>query len=258
MKSYCLSSILAAGLMAAGSSVNAAPAQWKELPPALQNTLRSQAKTNEVQSISKETRNGKTYYRVEVKKQLVLGEDGALVDNLPALDSRKVSMNEVPANVRQVVRSRAGRARIEDVDRDVRNGRVEYEVAFKLNGQNQELRVAEDGTIVKDINPPPTGLPAQGATGQGASANKATTTPAGPQANVNLSASTKIPFNDIPAVVQKTIKAQAGGAEIEDVEHGTYNGRTVYEAAFKKNGQNTELQVYEDGTLVVNPATTPK
>ena len=239
----------------------AAPVQWSELPPALQTTLRGQVKTNEVQSISKETRNGKTYYQVNVKKQILLGEDGAVMDQAPLLDSRKISFNEVPENLRRIVRTRSGRARIEDVDRDVRNGKTEYEFAFKLNGQNQELRLAEDGTIVKDIANPPVGLPAAGATGQGTSAANAASTaaqPGAPTANVNLSASTKIPFAQVPPAVQNTIKAQANGAQIEDVEHGTYNGHTVYEAAFKKNGQNTELQVYEDGTLVVAPAATPK
>src|SRR5690348_3295119 len=65
-----------------------------------------------------------------------------------------------------------------------------------------------------------------------------------------LSASSKLDFKDAPPAVQNAVKAQAGAAQIEDIEKGTLDGRTVYEAAFKRNGQHTELRVAEDGTIV--------
>lgn len=65
-----------------------------------------------------------------------------------------------------------------------------------------------------------------------------------------LSGTTKVQMNELPAAVQNTIKAQAGAAPIEDIDKGTLNGRVVYEVAFKKDGQHTELRVAEDGTVI--------
>ena len=47
-----------------------------------------------------------------------------------------------------------------------------------------------------------------------------------------------------------TILQLANGAQVEDFERGTWNSRTVYEAAFKRNGQHTEVQVLDDGTVL--------
>lgn len=65
-----------------------------------------------------------------------------------------------------------------------------------------------------------------------------------------LAGGTKVQFNDLPPAAQNAIKAQAGSAQIEDIDKGTLNGRTVYEAAFKRDGQHTELRVAEDGTII--------
>lgn len=65
-----------------------------------------------------------------------------------------------------------------------------------------------------------------------------------------LQSGTKVQFNDLPAAVQSAVKAQAGGANIEDVDKGTLDGKTVYEVAFKENGKHNELRVSDNGTVV--------
>ena len=41
----------------------------------------------------------------------------------------------------------------------------------------------------------------------------------------------------MPPAVQTALDAYAQGAEIEDIDKGTLQGRTVYEAAFKHQGK---------------------
>jgi hypothetical protein len=67
-----------------------------------------------------------------------------------------------------------------------------------------------------------------------------------------LSNASKVQLNEVPEAAKNAILAQAGGAPIEDIDRGNLAGKTVYEAAFKQNGQHHEVRVAEDGSLVAN------
>jgi hypothetical protein len=65
----------------------------------------------------------------------------------------------------------------------------------------------------------------------------------------------KIYWTGVPAVVQKTIKENAGGGKIEEIEkeREIKNGKTVtvYEAKVRKpDGNKIEIEVGEDGKLI--------
>jgi hypothetical protein len=67
---------------------------------------------------------------------------------------------------------------------------------------------------------------------------------------VQLSGGAKVDMNSAPQPVQNTLRQITAGAQVEDLERGTWNGRTVYQAAFKRNGQHTELQILDDGSVL--------
>jgi hypothetical protein len=60
----------------------------------------------------------------------------------------------------------------------------------------------------------------------------------------------KVSFKEAPSAVRKTLKREAGGAGIETVDKEQKDGKTVYEADAKIEGQNFEIVVGEDGTLI--------
>ena len=77
---------------------------------------------------------------------------------------------------------------------------------------------------------------------KGASANAEVRTDSGTKAKA-----TTLSYNDLPAKVQDTIKAQGGSADsVKNVRKHTRNGQTVYSA--RVNGKS--LQIAEDGTIV--------
>ena len=49
------------------------------------------------------------------------------------------------------IKARAPEAEIADITRHEKNGRVTYEVAFKDKVKNPTIRVADDGTLVQDL-----------------------------------------------------------------------------------------------------------
>jgi uncharacterized membrane protein YkoI len=59
-----------------------------------------------------------------------------------------------------------------------------------------------------------------------------------------------VKWTDLPAVVQSTITANAGGGKVGKVEMETENGATTYEAKVKSDDQKMEIEVAADGTLL--------
>ncbi|MCI0746747.1 MAG: hypothetical protein L0Y58_15200 [Verrucomicrobia subdivision 3 bacterium] len=62
----------------------------------------------------------------------------------------------------------------------------------------------------------------------------------------------KVKLSDCPAAVQKTIKENANGGKILEIEKETKkDGTVVYEAEVKKSdGKTIEIEVAEDGKLL--------
>src|SRR5205085_12309107 len=116
------------------------------------------------------------------------------------------TFGDLPPAVQSTLRSEAGSAPIEDIDKGTLEGRIVYEAAFKQNEKNVELRVADDGTIVND-----------------------------PQDQAILSRTSLeegqgITLAEVPSSVQNVIRSQAGAVTVERLQKGTLNGKTVYQA----------------------------
>jgi uncharacterized membrane protein YkoI len=60
----------------------------------------------------------------------------------------------------------------------------------------------------------------------------------------------KIKLADCPAAVQETLKREAFGGKLDDIEKETENGRVSYEADVKIDGHNYEIVVDDKGMLV--------
>jgi uncharacterized membrane protein YkoI len=68
----------------------------------------------------------------------------------------------------------------------------------------------------------------------------------------------KVPSLDkLPAAVAKALKQQAGDSKITDLSKEKEEGKTVYEATFKKNGRVHDVTVDEEGKLVSDEETIP-
>jgi uncharacterized membrane protein YkoI len=235
---------------------------FEQLPLDIKNKIRAHTGSAAIEDIDRQTQAGKTTYEVAFKKdgqhtELLFDDKGELMKDAQgsALDSRKISYNELPEAVKRVADARIKGAKVNDVDRQVKNGQTTYEIGFKQNGQQQELVISQEGRIMNDVTltQQAVGAPATAVSGTASSTTTATAKMAEP---VTLASAAKVELTATPAVVQKVIAAAARGARIEDLERGTYLGQNVYQAAFKENGKHIELQVREDGTVLYDPRAT--
>jgi len=65
-----------------------------------------------------------------------------------------------------------------------------------------------------------------------------------------MDAETEVSIEEVPAAVKATLLAEAKGGAIEEIEMENENDRTVYEADLVIDGQEFEVQVAPDGTLL--------
>jgi len=245
--------ILAAA--ATASTLYADKVQLSQAPPLVQQAIRQKAGRHPIEDIDRNVRNGQTVYEASWKGQggtqqeLLVSEAGTILrdivgastglaqQNLTLANKTGVGLTETPQTVQIAIHNQIPNAPIDGIQRGIWNGQNIYEVTYHDNGQLKTYQVTESGQPVVSQTP------VAPASWQPRYSNLATQ-------NVPLSAGAKVALISVPVPVQTTITNVAAGAQIEDLERGQWNGRTVYQAAFKRNGQNVELQVLDDGALL--------
>ena len=216
---------------------------YRDLPDQVRKAM--QKHRDNLDRIEKFTSNGQTIYEVQLEKGgfIYFGEDGSRLTD-PSLRSRslaaagKLKLNNLPAPVKKTFRKEAGAATASNIQIESLNGKNIYDIAFTRNGQADQIRINEDGSLAQ-----------AGQIGQsqntGNAAGKTVAAFERP-----LAASQKVDFEKVPEAVKRTVRGIAGSNRIEDAERGTLDGRAIYEIAFKENGVHNEVRVAEDGSLV--------
>jgi uncharacterized membrane protein YkoI len=62
-------------------------------------------------------------------------------------------LSALPEAAQKTIQSKAPNKAIADISRHEKDGRVTYEVEFNDGGNRSIMEVAEDGTVVKDLQP---------------------------------------------------------------------------------------------------------
>jgi len=169
MRYYIITVLAAAGLVAGcNKSVESASQRFNELPPAVQKTVRAQAPQAEIADVSHKTENGMDVYEVQFREsgrnpKIVVAADGKLVNTdmarpasaieraLTPTGATGTKLSALPEKVQRTIQSTAPGTPIADISRHEKDGRVIYEVEFQEKGKNPSIRVAEDGTLVQDL-----------------------------------------------------------------------------------------------------------
>ena len=156
-----------------------------------------------------------------------------------AADER-VDVRALPPAVQQTLEGLRKDGPVKQVTRQMVDGRNVYFVVIeKNNAPNPHLRIAEDGTLLRDPIP--------------------VVTPAGEAAPIltdeygnPLGAFPKLSVTELPLAVQQTVRTEAAGREIADIDREKWRGQQVYEIEFKQRGLNSRIYVAEDGSLIRN------
>lgn len=61
----------------------------------------------------------------------------------------EVPLSQVPPAVRATIEREVGDGRLEEIERETEDGRTVYEVEFTRDNQEHEIKITEDGTVIK-------------------------------------------------------------------------------------------------------------
>jgi len=224
-----------------------------QLPEAVLKSLNAAKGTDVVKDIEKQTKDGKTVYEVEFTRsgfnpKLWIAEDGSIVrDNRksaidqPTVGSEPITtrryvpllprtatlqLSDTPQAVQNAIQQHAAGRKVVDIDKETWSNKTVYEVEFEQAGRNAQIHVAEDGTIVKSES-----------AGEGLGKRL-----------FGLYLGTQL--EDTPVAVQETIKREARGNQIVDIDKELRIGEPVYEVEIKQPTGNYEIHIAQNGTIL--------
>jgi len=140
---------------------------------------------------------------------LLVGFSGSVV-----FGGKDIELSEVPQVVRVTIERELKNAKIDDLERDKDNGKIVYDVKAETeNNRNINLKVAADGTIIKEKR--------------------------------------ELKRENLPAVILNAVKKSVGDFDYDDIEKRFELGRrTIYRIKGDKGDMEIKFKIAEDGTIL--------
>jgi uncharacterized membrane protein YkoI len=120
--------------------------QMADLPAAVKKSVREASKGAKLRGLSREVKEGKTYYEAELLadgrvRDVTFDADGKLVTI-----EQEVALESLPAAAQAAIRKGAGDGKITLVESITRNNKIEaYEAHVMVAGKEVEVKVTPDG-----------------------------------------------------------------------------------------------------------------
>ncbi len=189
---------------------------------------------------------GVKVYEIELKQdgqefEVTVAPDGTIIET-----EAEITLADVPEAVKAAVAGAAGGAEVKDICKEITYAVVKlvaldkpqttYEAEVVIDGQEVELKLAADGTIlsreVEDDDDD-----------EGDDDDE-------DDNDDEDEDEQEVSIDEVPEAVKATILKEAAGAEIKEVEMEIEDGKTIYEAEVIVDGQEVEIKVAADGTLL--------
>jgi hypothetical protein len=122
-------------------------------PAAVQATFRSEGFGTRIDSVGKDIRYGVTIYETVVEHkgksyELVVAEDGTLVEKVLVIDDEEVELAMCPAVVQVALREHSSGGTIGDITRSSGLGQHTYEAEVEIKGKVYLIEVSESGRLI--------------------------------------------------------------------------------------------------------------
>jgi uncharacterized membrane protein YkoI len=221
----------------------------RDLPSAVKQSLERWRSHGPVKEATKEMVDGRAVYNIEIEKnnapnpRLRIAEDGTVLRDptptvtpfgeVPVVANEygsvvaptfpKASLSDLPDVVQQTARTEGRGRDIVDIDREMWQGRLVYEIEFKERGLNSRVYIGENGQVVRDERRPG-------------------------QALRSLFMGTQL--EETPPAVQATVRRVAGDREIADIDRKSGAGQSMYRVEIKHADGIQELRIAEDGKIL--------
>lgn len=144
--------LLAACFLSAGTVLGQEterPVKMKDLPQAVQATVREQSKGATIRGLSQEVKDGQTFYEVSLRVKGHLKDVSMDVNGNVVETEEQVALASLPPAAKAEIVKQAGKGKILLVESITKNNAiVAYEAHVKTGGKLSEIKVDLDGKPV--------------------------------------------------------------------------------------------------------------
>jgi len=148
---WMLLSVAVAALLLPVACANAKEVQVTidQVPQAVREAILKEAGEAKIDEIEKETKGDKVTYEADWKVdgkevEITLAENGTILAR-----EQEITLEQAPQAVREAILKAAGDNKIKEVSRITRGNKTLFEAEWKADGKEVEIKLAEDGTILK-------------------------------------------------------------------------------------------------------------
>jgi hypothetical protein len=152
-KAYAIGVLEDGTLAEMNLAVDADELPFDRAPAAVQSTFRREAFGETIDSLGKDMKYGVPIYEAAVRHrgrayQIIVAEDGTLVEKVLIIDDEEVELAKCPAIVQATLKSHARGGSIGDITRSAGIGHPTYEAEVKIKDKVYMVEVAENGTLI--------------------------------------------------------------------------------------------------------------
>ncbi len=122
-------------------------------PGAVQATFRGEAYGQKIDSVGQDMKYGVTVYAAVVHNkdkayEIVVADDGTLVEKVLVIDDEEVELSACPAAVKATLQEHAKGGAIRDITRSSGINHPTYEAEIEVKGKVYAIEVAENGLLI--------------------------------------------------------------------------------------------------------------
>jgi hypothetical protein len=134
-------------------AVDEAELPFDRCPPAVQATLKSEVFGEKVSAVGRDLKYGVTIYQTVVDHkgksyEIVVAEDGTLVEKVLVIDDEEIKLTDCPAAVRSSLHEHANGGEIGEITRSTGIGHHTFEAEVKMKTKVYLIEVAESGQLI--------------------------------------------------------------------------------------------------------------
>lgn len=132
-----------------GCAIFSKEVKLEDVPSAAQVVIQSHTSGGTIEEITCEKEESKHFYKVEYKKdgrefELQVDDDGKVLEI-----EESMKMEDLPPAVQETVKAESAGGKIKELVLETEKGKTFYEVEFKKEGKEHEVKIAEDGTVLE-------------------------------------------------------------------------------------------------------------
>jgi hypothetical protein len=126
---------------------------FERCPPAVQATFKSEAFGFRIDTVGKDMKYGITIYEAMVEHkgksyEVVVAEDGTLVEKVLVIDDEEVELAACPAVVQVALREHSAGGTVGEITRSTGIGRHTYEAEVEIKGKVYLIEISETGLLI--------------------------------------------------------------------------------------------------------------